>query len=218
MGIYVFRPDVLRELLTGSDAVDFGYGIFQSALTCRKVVAYPFSQYWQDIGTVAAFFEANIALAQPDAPFELYAPHWPIYTRARSLPPSCVIGSEIRDSLIAEGSIITDARVIDSVIGVRSVIGNGSVLKQAVLLGEDFYEGEQHLHDSGGSREKEPPIGIGKGCLIERAIVDKNVRIGDNVTIRGKEHVKEFESEQYWIRDGITVIPKGAVIPSGTVI
>jgi glucose-1-phosphate adenylyltransferase len=98
------------------------------------------------------------------------------------------------------------------------VIGHGSVLRQVVLLGEDFYEGEQPLNDANGTSRNGPPIGIGKGCLIERAIIDKNVRIGDNVTIRGKEHVREFESGQFWIRDGITVIPKGAVIPSGTVI
>jgi glucose-1-phosphate adenylyltransferase len=216
MGIYVFNSDVLSRTLTGTSATDFGYGIFQSALTSSKVVAYPFSGYWQDIGTVPAFFDANIALAQPDAAFPLYVPRWPIYTRGRSLPPSCVIGSEIRDSLIAEGSFITDSQVVDSVIGVRSVIRGGSALKHVVLLGEDFYDGEGFLTGTGGGSKKEPLIGIGNNCLIERAIIDKNVHIGDDVIIREKRDVKEFQGEQYWVRDGITVIPKGTVIPSGT--
>jgi glucose-1-phosphate adenylyltransferase len=216
MGIYVFRPTILHELLTGSDAVDFGYGIFQSALSFCKVVAYPFSRYWQDIGTIPAFFKAHMALVRPDPPFQLYAPRWPIYTRGRSLPPTCVIGSEIRDSLLAEGSIITNSRVIDSIVGVRSVIGSGSTLRQVVLLGQDFYDGEQLLTDT--EKGDIPPMGIGRDCFIERAIIDKNVRIGDNVIIRNRQDIREYQSEEYWIREGIAVIPKGAVIPSGTII
>jgi glucose-1-phosphate adenylyltransferase len=218
MGIYVFRPRALYELLVGSDAIDFGRGIFQSALSSCRIIGYPFSDYWQDIGTVGAFFDANVALGQPDSQFRLYAPRWPIYTRARSLPPSCIIGSEIRDSLIAEGSIITNSQVVDSVVGVRSVIGTGSTLSRVVLLGEDFYDGEELLTGRGDGEEGGIPIGIGKNCLIEQAIIDKNVRIGDNVTIRDKRGIEELEGDQYWIRDGVTIIPKGTVIPSGTVI
>ncbi len=218
MGIYVFKPEVLTRILTGTSAADFGHGIFQAALVSHKIVAYPFSEYWQDIGTVDAFFEANIALAQPDGPFQLYAPRWPFYTRTRSLPPSRIIGSEIRDSLVAEGAFITDSRVVDSVVGVRSVIRSGTFLRQVVLLGEDFYEGEQYLMDAGRDHYREPPIGIGRECTIERAIIDKNVRIGDGVVIRDKSGIKEFQGEHHWVRDGVTVIPKGTVIPSHTTV
>ena len=217
MGIYAFKPEALSRALSENNANDFGTGVFEWAIEHCKVMAYPFSGYWRDIGTVETFFEANIALAQPDAPFELYAPRWPIYTRCRSLPPSRVVGSEIRDSLLCEGSQISYARVIDSVVGVRSVIGKGASLNQTVLLGGDFYEGEQLLMGEGQS-SNEPPIGIGRDCIIERAIIDKNVRIGDKVLIRAKGRGEMLQTDRYWVRDGITVIPKGTVIPSGTVI
>jgi glucose-1-phosphate adenylyltransferase len=215
MGIYVFKPEVLKKSLSENSADDFGTGIFEWAISRLRVVAYPFSGYWRDIGTVEAFFEANISLGKLEAPFDLYGPRWPIYTRSRPLPPSRVIGSEIRDSLLCEGSRIIRARVVDSVVGVRSIIREGTTLNQVVLLGEDFYEGEQLLSESreGGD---EPPMGIGRNCLIERAIIDKNVRIGDGVVIKEKPRAGARQTEQYWFRDGITVIPKGAVIPPGT--
>jgi len=218
MGIYVFRPEVLSHVLAGTTATDFGRGIFQAALTTYKVSAYPFSDYWQDIGTIEAFFDANIALAQPDSAFQLYAPKWPIYTRGRSLPPSHIIGSEIRDSLVAEGSFIMDSRVVNSIVGVRSIIRSGTSLREVILLGEDFYDGERLLGGAQEDPKKEPPMGIGRNCLIERTIVDKNVRIGDGVIIRDKRDVKEFEAKQYWVREGVTIIPKGTVIPSGTIL
>jgi glucose-1-phosphate adenylyltransferase len=218
MGIYVFKPHVLSALLTGTTATDFGKGILQSALDICNVRAYPFSGYWRDIGTVDSFFEASISLAQPDPLFPLHAPRWPFYTRARSLPPSRIIGSEIRDSLIAEGAQVNYARVVDSIVGLRSVIGEGSTLSQVVLLGEDFYEGERLLNGQAEGDRQEPLIGIGRDCMVERAIIDKNVRIGDGVVIRAKPDVLNLEGEQYWVKDGITVIPKGTIIASGTVI
>jgi glucose-1-phosphate adenylyltransferase len=216
MGTYVFKPEVLSRALNENSADDFGTGVFEWAIEHCRVMAYPFSGYWRDIGTVEAFFEANIALARPHAPFDLYALRWPFYTRCRPLPPSRIIGSEIRDSLLSEGSQITKARVFDSIVGVRSVIGKDTSLNQVVLLGEDFYEGEQLLMGEDRAGKKEPPIGIGRNCTIERAIIDKNVRIGDGVVIREKSWNGVFQTEQYWFRNGITVIPKGAVIPSGT--
>ncbi len=216
MGLYVFKPGVLSQTLADSDAMDFGTGVFQSAIGKYKVKAHPFSGYWRDIGTIETFFEANIALARPDPPFQLYAPRWPIHTRTRSLPPSRVIGSEIRDSLLAEGAYVSYARVVDSIIGVRSIIGSGSALRQVVLLGQDFYEGEQLLTGQSQDRRGEPPMGIGQGCTIERAIIDKNVRIGDNVVIKEQPRGRDFQGQWHWVRDGITIIPKGAVIPSGT--
>ena len=217
MGIYVFRPEVLKKALTENGANDFSTGIFEWAMSRYSVAAYPFAGYWRDIGTVEAFFDANIGLTKPDAAFDLYAPRQPIYTRSRPLPPGRVIGSEIRDSLLCEGSCIVNARVTDSVVGVRSVIREGTTLDQVVLLGEDFYDGERLVADEDAPAGN-PAMGIGRNCIIERAIIDKSVHIGDGVTIRAKARGESYESELYWVRDGITVIPKGAVIPAGSVI
>jgi glucose-1-phosphate adenylyltransferase len=215
MGVYVFKPEALIRALSDSGQADFGKEVIPGAIGRFRLMAFPFAGYWMDIGTIASFFDANISLAQTAPPFELYYPRWPIYTRARSLPPVRVIGSEIRDSLLVEGSNITGARISDSVIGMRSIIQEGTRLDEAVIMGADFYEGEQLLSCWEDS-ENLPPLGIGKDCRIERVIIDKNVRIGNGVTIRSHKNEKDFEGKTHWIRDGITVIPKGAVIPSGT--
>lgn len=216
MGIYIFHSDVLVQCLNDSPHADFGKEIMPWALSRFRILAYPFSGYWKDIGTIRNFFDENIALAHRDAPFQLYSPGWPIYTRARPLPPARVIESEIHDTLLAEGSDIVGARISDSVVGMRSIISQDSCLKEVVMLGSDFYEGEELLSCCEPSNKELPPLGIGKNCFIERAIIDKNVRIGDGVVIRSKSDKKEFQGKTHWIRGGITVIPKGAVIPSGT--
>jgi glucose-1-phosphate adenylyltransferase len=216
MGVYVFNTDILGDCLSNASHTDFGKEIIPCSIGRRRVVAYPFTGYWRDIGTIRSFFEENIALAQMDPPFWLYAPGWPIYTRTRALPPVRVIHSEIRDSLLVEGSDIMGACITDSIIGVRSVIREGSRLNEVVLLGEDFYEGEQLLSRWDGSNGSLPPLGIGKDCLIERAIIDKNARIGDGVVIRARGSSEQFQGETHWVQDGITVIPKGTVIPPGT--
>lgn len=216
MGLYVFKPEVLARALADNDAVDFGTGIFQSAIDKYKVMAYPFSGYWRDIGTVDTFFEANLALARPRPPFTLYAPLWPVYTRTRPLSPSRVVGSQIRDSLLAEGAYLNHARIADSVVGLRSIVGKGSSLRKVVLFGADFYEGERLLTADGTAPERVPPMGIGRDCSIECAIIDKNVRIGDGVVIGKKRKGKEFRGEFCWVQDGVTIIPKGTVIPPGT--
>jgi glucose-1-phosphate adenylyltransferase len=212
MGVYVFQPDVLIEVLSDPQKTDFGKQIIPSTLGRFRVLAFPFSDYWRDIGTIGAYFRESIALAHREAPFQLYSPGWPIYTRTRPLPPARVIGSEIRDSLLVEGSDIIDARISDSIVGMRSIIGEGSRLTNVVMLGADFYEGEQLLSGWEGANEDLPHLGIGRNCSIERAIIDKNVRIGDGVAIRAKPELMEFQGKDYWIRDGITVIPKGSII------
>ncbi len=217
-GIYVFDPQALSDVLTRSTAPDFGAGIFQAAIETMSVAAYVFPGYWRDIGTIRAFFDANISLGGRRSPFRFYAPHWPTYSPARSLPPSHITASEIQDTLVAEGAFIAGARVVESVIGVRNVVRQGSVLRKVVMLGTDFYEGEDLIADEESRRNEIPLLGIGRDCSIEDAIIDKNVRVGDNVIIRPKPAIKDFKADNYWIRDGITVIPKGAVIPSGTVI
>jgi len=216
MGIYVFHSDVLVQSLTDSAHADFGKKIIPRALGRFRILAYPFAGYWKDIGTIRTFFEENIALAHRETPFQLYSPRWPIYTRARPLPPARVIESEIHDTLLAEGSDIVGARISDSVVGMRSIISQNTCLKEVVMLGSDFYEGEELLTGWERSNKELLPLGIGRNCFIERAIIDKNVRIGDRVVIRSKPDMKEFQGESHWIRDGITVIPKGTVIPPGT--
>jgi glucose-1-phosphate adenylyltransferase len=216
MGVYVFEPQVLTAALEDTSMTDFGKEVIPSALGRWRVVAYPFSGYWMDIGTISSFYEANISLARPDPPFHLYRPGWPFYTRARSLPPNRIIRSEIRDSLLAEGSDILGARISGSIVGVRSVIRDSTRLEGVVMMGADFYEGDEVLSRWEKPGTDLPGLGIGRDCIIERAIIDKNARIGDGVRIRARPDARDYQGENYWVRDGITVIPKGAVIESGT--
>jgi glucose-1-phosphate adenylyltransferase len=218
MGVYVFEPGVMRKLLERKERTDFGKQILPASIDEFRVLAYPFTDYWRDIGTIGAFFDANIELAHLDTPFKLYEPNWPFYTRTRSLPPTRVIKSEIRDSLLVEGSDITGAHISNSVIGMRSMIGEYTHLRDVVMLGSDFYEGEQVLSRQKPGRRGLPAIGIGKNCVIESAIIDKNVRIGNNVIIREKDGSPDTQGESFWIRDGVTIIPKGAIIPDDTII
>lgn len=216
MGIYTFDTGVLVEELADRERKDFGHDIIPAAVGKRRVMAYPFADHWEDIGTIEAFFEANISLAQPRPPFNLYKPGWPIYTRTRSLPPSRIIRSEIRDSLVVEGSDITGAMISDSIVGVRSNIREGSRLDHVVMHGADFFDGEYESLRGQEPVEGVPSLGIGRYCVIERAIIDKNARIGDGVVIRPQPRDREAHEDHYWIRDGITIVSRGAVIPSGT--
>ena len=208
MGIYVFEPQVLRELLQDEKKTDFGKEVIPEAIGQRKVMAFPFTDYWRDIGTIDAFFDANLDLVSCDPEFNLYQENWPFYTRTRSLPPSRIVESEIIDSLVVEGSMITGARITNSIVGIRGVVDRGSKLKDVILMGNDFYDGEQEQGPG-------PRLGVGRNCTIERCIIDKNARIGDNVTIKPHPEVEEYTGERRWIRDGITIIPKGTVIESG---
>ena len=216
MGIYVFEQKVLQDCLTDNQQTDFGKEVIPSAIGKYRVMAYPFVDYWQDIGTIGSFFEANIALAQADTDFALYRPGWPIYTRTRSLPPSRIVGSEIKDSMVVEGSDIQGATISDSIIGVRSNVRQGSRLQDVVMFGSDFYDGEPLLSRPKVSQGSPPPLGVGRNCLIERAIIDKNARIGDGVVIRARPDAENSETRYCWVRDGVTIIPKGTVIPPGT--
>ena len=166
--------------------------------------------------TARTFFDANISLAQPNPPFKLYYPNWSIYTRTRSLPPSRIMQSEIRDSLLGDGSDIVGARIVDSVIGVRSNVMEGTRLKEVVMMGADYFETEDSRISLEFPKEQLPPLGIGKNCSIERAIIAKDARIGDGVVIRSQPENRQVEEDNYWIKDGITIIPKGAVLLPGT--
>jgi glucose-1-phosphate adenylyltransferase len=216
MGTYVFEPRVLLDLLEDTSRTDFGREVIPSALGRYRVVAWPFTDYWKDIGTIPAFFEANIALTSANPSFSLYAPRWPLYTHSRSVPPSRVFHSEIRDSLIVEGSNITSAGISNSIVGTRSVVAKGAHLDHVVMLGADFYEGEHVPGASLSDAKHLPHLGVGANCVIERAILDKNVRIGKGTVIRAKPDAPNTENDLYCVRDGVTIIPKGTVIPPGT--
>lgn len=218
MGIYVFETEVLKRLLADESKTDFGGQVIPSAIKDERVMAYPFTGYWRDIGTITSFFEANIELAQRDPAFPIYEPSWPIYTRSRSLPPSRIIESQIQDCILVEGSDITGASISDSIIGMRSRVCAGSVLKDVIMTGADFYDGERLVSLPDQPETNLPPIGIGHDCHIERAILDKNVRIGDRVVIRSRIDAPDTQEEYFWVRDGITIVPKGCVIPNDTVL
>ncbi|MDY0020022.1 MAG: glucose-1-phosphate adenylyltransferase [Anaerolineae bacterium] len=217
MGIYVFKSKVMLDLLRKETGSDFGNHIIPAAIEQGlKVFAYPFDGYWEDIGTIRAYYEANLDLASPYPAFDFFDAEWPIYTRARYLPGSRIIDSDLRQVFIAPGSIIDQATIQRSVVGLRSIIRPGVHLRQVVMLGADYFENEAEKAEN--VKLGLPDIGVGEGSVVEAAILDKNARIGRNVVIRSHVGEPDQETASYVIRDGIVVIPKGASIPDGTVI
>ena len=209
MGIYVFNREVLKECLD-NDYADFGKNIIPEAIKKYKVTAYIFQGYWEDIGTIDAFFEANLSLTDDNPKFNFNEPGAPVYTHPRFLPASIVRSTHINRSLICDGCIIEKASIEHSIIGIRSVIDSDTSLKDVILMGADYYEAE-----SGKSGKGLPHIGIGRGCDIRNAIIDKNARIGDGVVISPEGKDREMNGVGFYIRDGIVVIPKSSVIPPG---
>lgn len=207
MGIYVFRASVLRKVLEGNET-DFGKEVIPKAIDKFKACGYIFNGYWRDIGTIEAFYDANIELTHPKPQFDFLSRTERIFTRARFLPPTRIYSSKIKDALLTEGCLIEDAKIEQSVIGLRSVIGKGSVVEGSVVMGNDFYEDT--------SSKAKPALGIGRNCKLRRCIIDKNARIGNNVTMANSAMVQEMDGDNYYIRDGIIIIPKGAVIKDGT--
>ncbi len=221
MGIYVFSRSTLFDLLNKFPSyTDFGKEIIPEALgRGDKLKSYVFNDYWEDIGTIGAFFESNLALTQqPTPPFSFYDEKFPIYTRPRYLPPSKIVDTQITDSIVSEGSILKSCSIHHCVLGVRSRIESDVVLNETLVMGSDFYESYEEriaLRNGGGI-----PLGVGQGTTVKRAILDKNARLGDNVTIINKDNVEEADrAEQgFYIRNGIVVIVKNATIPDGTII
>lgn len=207
MGIYVFKRDVLLDVLKGSEK-DFGKEIIPKAINKCKVFGHVFTGYWRDIGTIGSFYEASLELTNQNPPFSFLSPEGRIFTRPRFLPPSRIIETELDHVLMSEGCLLTGAKIQHSVVGLRSVVGQGTAVKNSILMGNDYYEWPA----SGAERQ----IGIGKNCVIENCILDKNAGIGDDVVIENARKLDEKDGENYYIRDGIVIIPKGAVIPSGT--
>ncbi|MGE5279128.1 MAG: glucose-1-phosphate adenylyltransferase [Deltaproteobacteria bacterium] len=210
MGIYFFRKETLVDVLTKNRKPDFGREIIPDSIKAHAVFAYPFDGYWRDIGTIGSFYEENLALTRPVPPLDLFEENWQIFTRSRSLPPAKMADARISSSIVCTGAIIDAATIANSIIGLRARIGRGTNIRDSIVMGADYYEPEADR----------PPVamGIGEGCTIRKAILDKNVRIGDGVTIVNAQGIKETQAQQYVIRDGIVIVYKNAVIPSGTVI
>jgi glucose-1-phosphate adenylyltransferase len=218
MGIYLFKREVLIDLLTTPPlATDFGKEIFPRSICTHDVRAHFFDGYWEDLGTVKSYHEANLALASDNPPFDFHSPNGVIYTRMRFLPASRMSGASLEKCLVSDGCVIFPGTKIErSVIGVRSRIGRNAVVRDSVVIGADRFEtDEERAVDLARGC---PSFGIGDGSIVHRAIVDKDCRIGRNVQIVNKRNVKDEDGDSYAIRDGIVVIPRGTSIPDGTVI
>jgi len=209
MGIYVFNRQVLVDCLEG-DLADFGKHVIPKAIGERHVNAYIFEGYWEDIGTIRAFYEANLDLTNLVPKYSFFEANAPIYTHPRFLPGSKINGATLRQAIISDGCIISDAHIERSVIGVRSLIRSGATIRNSVIMGGDYFE----ISAPEGSPDL-PAIGIGRNCVIDRAIIDKNARIGDGVVITPEGKEANLDAANYFIRDGIVVVPKDAVIPAG---
>ncbi len=211
MGIYVFRTEVLREILTGSPYTDFGKEVIPAALSQIRVFSFPYDGYWTDIGTIPSFHQANLDLTIPLPPLDLYDQDLRIYTHARFLPGTKINKCVVSCSVICEGSIITGAHIEDSVIGIRAVVQQDTTIERSVLMGANHFERLDQVPSG-------IPIGVGRDCRIRNAIIDFNARIGDGCRLLNEDGIVEAETENWSIRGGIIVVPKNAVLPPGTVI
>jgi len=208
MGIYVFNRDVLVSCLDNQLA-DFGKHVIPQSIQERHVNAFIFKGYWEDIGTVRAFYDANLDLTDIVPEYSFFDAEWPVYTHPRFLPGSKINGATLRQAIISDGCIISDAHLERSVVGIRSIIQSGATIRNSIIMGADYFE-----QDRPGTPEQ-PLIGVGRNCVIDRAIIDKNARIADGAVITPEGKPSNLDSENYFIRDGIVVVPKNAVIPAG---
>jgi glucose-1-phosphate adenylyltransferase len=213
MGIYVFNRDVLLKLLDNNFA-DFGKHIIPRAIDTHRVFSFVFQDYWEDIGTIRSFFEANLNLTTELPRFNFFDMSAPIFTRPRFLPASKINGAQIDHAIISDGCILNHCNISHGIVGIRSFIGRGSRLHRAVIMGSDYFESEESIREN--EIAGRPRVGIGEDTMIENAIVDKNARIGSNCVITPADKPENVDHPQYYIRDGIVIVPKNAVIPNGT--
>ncbi|MFP4081856.1 MAG: glucose-1-phosphate adenylyltransferase [Candidatus Aminicenantes bacterium] len=216
MGIYLFNWGVLKELLENTDFEDFGREVIPFAIQQKKVYAYFFDDYWQDIGTIRSFFDVHLDLTQPLPRFNFYDENKPIFSHPRFLPGSKILSSDVQNSILCEGSIINRSQIVHSIIGIRSRIGENSFIERTVMMGADFFESAEDISEN--KKKSIPNTGIGKNCHIRNAIIDKNARIGNEVKLINARNIQNQTTDDYVIRDGIIVIPKNSIIPDGTVI
>ena len=212
MGIYLFNTHILDDVLENSTYDDFGSQIIPNSLEQYRVYGFDFDDYWVDIGTIRSFYDTNLSLAQPTPPFNFHDPDRPIYTRSRNLPGTIIDGATLHNVLVTEGGVIRQAEIHNSIIGLRSQIGNNVSIKDTIIMGNDYYENEQE------SKSATLPLGIGNDSLIESAIIDKNVRIGDHVMIKKFPRGFHDDRDNWVIEDGIVIVPKNTVLYPGTVI
>jgi glucose-1-phosphate adenylyltransferase len=211
MGVYVFSREVLLDMLERESGVDFGRELIPGALSNHTVKPFLYRGYWADVGTVESFYDANVMLGRPAAPFRFWDPHQPIYTHLRHLPGTRITDAQVRDSIVAEGSFLDRCHVSDSIVGLRTHIQPGSRITRSVLLGADFYEDASPTAST-------VALGIGRDVVMDRVIVDKNARIGDGARLVNQGNVDEADGDGYYIRGGIIVVPKGGVIKPETVV
>ncbi len=211
MGMYVFKTGILHEVLDGTDATDFGREVIPGAIHSHAVFAYGYHGYWRDIGTIRAFHQANLELARPLPPLNLYDPDYPIFTHPRFLPGTKVNRCTIHRSVLCEGGIVSGERISDSIIGIRTVVREGSIIERCVLMGLSSYRTTDEV-------PRAVAVGIGRNCVIRDAIVDTNARIGDGCRLINERGIEEEDGDGYHIRGGIIVIPRGAEIPPGTTV
>ncbi len=213
MGIYVFNRSTLFKALD-SDHADFGKEVIPGMLGRVKMSAYIYDGYWEDIGTVRSFFDANLALADTNPPFDFYDARRPIYTHARYLPAARVRDSEVGSAIIADGATVNGCKVVRSIVGVRSRVDAGTTLDNVVMMGADYFESEDNRREN--RNRKRPDIGIGKNCKIRNAIIDKNARIGDDVELSPEGKPDLYQNGDIYVRDGVLIVLKDGVVPSGT--
>ena len=216
MGIYVFRRSVLVDLLSDPSMIDFGYQVIPRAIESCNAYGHLFDGYWEDLGTVQAYYRANMDLTSSAPHFDFHDMSAPIYTNPRFLPPSRIERCEIREAIIAEGSVLRGARIANSIVGIRSVMGEDVVLDHTMIMGADFYEDDED--EAYNTQMGIPNVGIGRGSVLRNAIVDKNAHIGKNVRILNEARIQNADGPGYYIRDGIVIVPKNGVLADGTVV
>jgi len=218
MGMYLFKKQVLLDVLEKTDYTDFGKEVFPASIRTQRVGVHLFDGYWEDIGTIKAFFDANLAMTKAEPPFSLWHPDWTTFTAPRFLPPTRMDGATVRESLVADGCTIGEGAVIEnSIIGLRCIIDKGVIIRNSIIMGADYFETAEEIAEQ--ERRGIPPIGIGEHTEIEHAIIDKDCHIGKRVKIVNQNGIVDGEEKPYgMIRDGIICVQKKAVIPDGWVL
>ena len=213
MGIYIFKRGALEQTLSLDASLDFGKHINPGSIGNLKVQSHIHQGYWEDVGTIRSYYEANLALCQPVPPFDFYDVQTPVHTHPRALPATKIEAARMKNALVSEGSIIVDAELDRALIGIRSRIGRGCVIRNSLILGADFYEKNTPDPESGL-----PALGIGENSVIENAIIDKNARVGANVRLINEAKTEHADGPCWYIRDSIVIVPKDTVVPDGTVV
>jgi len=216
MGIYLFNKSTLVDILKKDRRSDFGKEIIPDAVNKTSTYAFQFNGYWRDIGSIKTFYEENLSLTDPVPPLDMFDERWQIFTRTRYLSPAKFEKSHVERSIVAEGAILLSSKVVRSIIGLRFRMGAGSKIEDTIAMGCDYYETSEDIRKN--TEKGIPALGVGENRNIRKAILDKNVRIGDNVNILNEKDVKNFDGPNYFVRDGIIIVTKNSIIPSGTTI